>query len=76
LHPNDVKTLLLLINKLVDAGNTVIIVEHNTNIIRASDWVIDLGPEGGETGGYLVAEGTPEQIAVNKNSYTGAYLDI
>ncbi|MDN7242387.1 excinuclease ABC subunit UvrA [Planococcus sp. N028] len=76
LHPNDVKTLLLLINKLVDAGNTVIIVEHNTDIIRASDWVIDLGPEGGETGGYLVAEGTPEQIALNKKSYTGAYLNL
>ncbi|TWT13226.1 excinuclease ABC subunit UvrA [Planomicrobium sp. CPCC 101079] len=74
LHPNDVKTLLLLINKLVDAGNTVIIVEHNTDIIRASDWVIDLGPEGGEAGGYLVAEGTPEQVAGNGASYTGAYL--
>ncbi|PSL40152.1 excinuclease ABC subunit A [Planomicrobium soli] len=76
LHPNDVKTLLLLINKLVDAGNTVIVVEHNTDIIRASDWVIDLGPEGGEAGGYLVAEGTPEQVAANKESYTGAYLKV
>lgn len=76
LHPNDVKTLLLLINKLVDSGNTVIVVEHNTDIIRASDWVIDLGPEGGVMGGYLVAEGTPEQIAASKDSYTGAYLDF
>lgn len=74
LHPNDVKKLLVLLNKLVDAGNTVIVVEHNGDIIKASDWVIDIGPEGGEAGGMVVAEGTPEEIKENKNSYTGAYL--
>lgn len=74
LHPIDVKKLLVLLNKLVDAGNTVIVVEHNGDIIKASDWVIDIGPEGGEAGGMVVAEGTPEVIKANKNSYTGAYL--
>ncbi|MGI2328282.1 excinuclease ABC subunit UvrA [Planococcus sp. YIM B11945] len=74
LHPNDVKKLLLLINKLVDADNTVIVVEHNTDIIRASDWVIDLGPEGGAAGGYLIVEGTPEEIMAYPQSYTGTFL--
>ncbi|MCG7335012.1 excinuclease ABC subunit UvrA [Sporosarcina sp. ACRSM] len=76
LHPNDVKKLLVLLNKLVDAGNTVIIVEHNSDIIQASDWVIDIGPAGGEAGGRVVAEGTPEEIAANENSFTGAYLKV
>lgn len=74
LHPNDIKKLLLLLNKLVDEGHTVIIVEHNTQIIREADWVIDLGPEGGNGGGRVIAEGTPEQIAACKASYTGRFL--
>lgn len=74
LHPNDIKKLLLLLNKLVDDGHTVIIVEHNIQIIREADWVIDLGPDGGNEGGRVIAEGTPEEVAVNKASYTGRYL--
>ncbi len=74
LHPNDVTQLLKLLNRLVDAGNTVIMVEHNSQMIRASDWVVDLGPEGGEAGGQVMAEGTPEEIMKNKNSLTGQYL--
>lgn len=76
LHPNDVKQLLLLVNKLVDAGHTVIIVEHNTEMIQESDWVIDMGPEGGEAGGEVVATGTPEQIAANPASFTGNFLNV
>lgn len=76
LHPNDVKQLLLLLNKLVDAGNTVIIVEHNTEMIQETDWIVDLGPAGGEEGGYVVAEGTPEQVAKNPASYTGGFLKV
>ena len=74
LHPNDVKKLLLLLNKLVDEGHTVIIVEHNTQIIKQADWVIDLGPEGGAGGGRVIAQGSPEEIKVSKKSYTGMYL--
>lgn len=76
LHPNDVKQLLLLVNKLVDAGHTVIIVEHNTEMIQESDWVIDMGSEGGEAGGEVVATGTPEQIAANPASFTGNFLNV
>ncbi|MBP1995532.1 excinuclease ABC subunit UvrA [Paenibacillus eucommiae] len=74
LHPADVKQLLVLLNKLVDAGNTIITVEHNLDVVRASDWVIDMGPEGGEAGGEIVAEGTPETVALVEASYTGQYL--
>lgn len=74
LHPNDVIQLLELLNRLVDAGNTVIMVEHNSQMIRASDWVVDLGPEGGEAGGQIIAEGTPDKIIENRESYTGQYL--
>lgn len=74
LHPKDVKQLLVLLNKLVDRGNTVIVVEHNMDIIRASDWVIDLGPEGGNDGGTVVAAGTPEEVANARGSYTGKFL--
>ncbi|CEG22861.1 UvrABC system protein A [Planococcus massiliensis] len=76
LHPNDVKQLLVLLNKLVDAGHTVIIVEHNTEMIQESDWVIDIGPEGGEAGGDIVATGTPVQIAANPASFTGNFLTV
>jgi excinuclease ABC subunit A len=74
LHPRDVKQLLVLLNKLVDAGNTVILVEHNLDLISYSDWVIDIGPEGGDEGGTVVAEGTPEEIARIGASYTGQFL--
>lgn len=74
LHPSDTKQLQILLNKLVDTGNTVIIVEHSLELIRESDWVIDIGPEGGEAGGKLVAEGTPEKVAEVPASYTGMFL--
>ncbi|WP_209860540.1 excinuclease ABC subunit UvrA [Paenibacillus shirakamiensis] len=74
LHPTDIDRLHVLLDKLVDAGNTVVVVEHSMELIRESDWVIDIGPEGGAAGGTLVAEGTPEQIATVSNSYTGQYL--
>jgi excinuclease ABC subunit A len=70
----DVDKLLIVLNKLVDAGNTVLIIEHNLDVIKQADWIIDLGPEGGEAGGRVVAEGTPETIAVNPHSYTGQFL--
>jgi excinuclease ABC subunit A len=74
LHFEDVKMLLLVLNKLVDKGNTVIVIEHNMEVIKTADWIIDLGPEGGDTGGYIVAEGTPEEVARNPKSYTGKFL--
>jgi excinuclease ABC subunit A len=74
LHFEDIRMLLLVLNRLVDKGNTVIVIEHNLDVIKTADWVIDLGPEGGDEGGEIVAEGTPEQIAKNKRSYTGQYL--
>jgi excinuclease ABC subunit A len=74
LHPTDVNKLVVLLNKLVDAGNTVIIVEHTLEAIRASDWVIDIGPEGGQNGGQIVAIGTPEQISQMNQSHTGKFL--
>ncbi|NPV08657.1 MAG: excinuclease ABC subunit UvrA [Anaerolineae bacterium] len=74
LHFSDVARLLQVLGRLVDQGNTVVVIEHNLDVIRAADWVLDLGPEGGEEGGYLVAEGTPEQVALTAGSHTGAYL--
>ncbi len=74
LHFDDVGKLLHLLQKLTDKGNTVIIIEHNLDVIKAADWVIDLGPEGGAAGGRLVATGTPEEIAEIEDSYTGRYL--
>ncbi len=74
LHMADTARLLILLQKLVTAGNSVLVVEHNLDLIRAADWVIDLGPEGGQAGGYLVAEGAPEQIAAVEQSYTGRHL--
>ncbi|KHF40639.1 excinuclease ABC subunit UvrA [Halalkalibacter okhensis] len=74
LHPSDIDNLLLLLNRLVDAGNTVIVVEHTLEVIRSSDWVIDIGPDGGEMGGQIVAQGTPEQIALIDKSHTGRFL--
>ena len=74
LHPADIARLLLLLQRLVDAGNSVIVVEHNLDLVKAADWVIDLGPEGGVAGGQLVAEGTPEDVLKVKESYTGQFL--
>ena len=74
LHFSDVEMLMVAVSSLRDVGNTVVIIEHNIDVIACCDWVIDLGPGGGERGGKLVAEGTPEQIAANPDSVTGAFL--
>ncbi|MEL0236887.1 MAG: hypothetical protein VW952_00650, partial [Aquiluna sp.] len=74
LHFEDVRKLLLVLNGLVDKGNTVIVIEHNLDVIRCADWVIDLGPEGGSGGGQVVANGTPEAVAKSKTSHTGKFL--
>lgn len=74
LHTDDIKRLLQVLQRLVNEGNTVLIIEHNLDIIKSADWLIDLGPEGGDGGGQVVATGTPEQVAQVKNSYTGQYL--
>jgi excinuclease ABC subunit A len=74
LHFDDVRKLLDVLHRLTDLGNTIIIIEHNLDVIRNADWIIDLGPEGGEDGGRIVAQGTPEQVAKNKKSYTGQAL--
>ena len=75
LHFEDIRILLRVLQKLVDRGNTVIIIEHNLDVIKSSDWVIDLGPEGGDDGGEVIAIGTPEQIIKNIQSYTGRLLN-
>ncbi len=74
LHLKDIQKLLEVINRLADAGNTMLVIEHNLDVIKTADWVIDLGPEGGSEGGHIIAEGTPEQVARNKASVTGKYL--
>ena len=74
LHFEDIRILLKVLQKLVDRGNTVIIIEHNMDVIKSSDWVIDLGPEGGDEGGQIISCGTPESLAENKKSYTGQFL--
>ncbi|CAM8282331.1 excinuclease ABC subunit UvrA [Candidatus Methylopumilus planktonicus] len=74
LHFADIQLLLDVIHKLRDAGNTIVIIEHNLDVIKTADWVIDLGPEGGDGGGEIIAEGTPEEVSNNKKSYTGKYL--
>ena len=74
LHFEDVNKLLKVLQELTDKGNTVIVIEHNLDVIKCADWVIDLGPEGGKAGGLLVAEGTPEQVALVAHSHTGQYL--
>jgi len=74
LHAADVDKLVAVLNRLVDAGNTVVIIEHHPDIIKVADWIIDLGPEGGDAGGEIVAEGTPEQVAQVEGSYTGRFL--
>jgi excinuclease ABC subunit A len=74
LHFDDVQKLLNVLFRLVDQGNTVVVIEHNLDVVKCADWVIDLGPEGGEAGGYIIAEGTPEQVACVRSSSTGQFL--
>ncbi len=74
LHPEDVRKLLNVLHRLVDAGNTVVVIEHNLDVIKTADWIIDLGPEGGERGGEVIAEGPPEKVAEISHSYTGQFL--
>jgi excinuclease ABC subunit A len=74
LHFEDIRVLLSVLNKLVDRGNTVIVIEHNLDIIKCADYIIDLGPEGGDKGGYILATGTPEELIQEENSYTAKYL--
>ncbi len=74
LHFDDVSRLMVVLNKLVDTGNTVLVIEHNLEVIKCADWIVDLGPEGGNAGGEIVAVGTPEQVAKNSRSFTGQYL--
>ncbi len=74
LHFADAQRLLGVLERLVDAGNTVVVIEHNLDVIKTADWIIDLGPEGGDTGGEVVAIGTPEQLAQEPTSFTGEYL--
>jgi len=74
LHFEDVKKLLEVLHALVDTGNTILVIEHNLEVIKTADWIVDLGPEGGSGGGRVVATGTPEDIAQAKGSYTGEYL--
>jgi excinuclease ABC subunit A len=74
LHFADIQQLLNVLHRLVDAGNTVVIIEHNLEVIKNADWIIDLGPGGGDAGGYIVAEGTPEEVAKTERSFTGRYL--
>jgi excinuclease ABC subunit A len=74
LHFQDIALLLDVLRKLVEGGNTVVIIEHNLDVIKTADWVIDLGPEGGDGGGRIIAQGTPEQVAATPESHTGRYL--
>jgi excinuclease ABC subunit A len=74
LHFQDIEMLLSVLHRLRDHGNTVVVIEHNLDVIKTADWVIDLGPEGGDGGGRIIASGTPEQVAKVKGSYTGRYL--
>ena len=74
LHFNDIKQLLGVLNILVDKGNTIVVIEHNMDVIKVADWIVDMGPEGGDGGGEVVAQGTPETVAKVKASYTGRFL--
>jgi len=74
LHPHDVKKLIALLKKLIQQGNSVVVVEHNIDVINKSDWIIDLGPEGGDRGGYIIGEGTVEDLIKNERSKTGRAL--
>ena len=74
LHFHDISTLLVSMRKLIDKGNSILIIEHNIDVIKCADWIIDIGPEGGENGGNIIATGTPEDVAKTPESYTGQYL--
>jgi excinuclease ABC subunit A len=74
LHFEDIRKLLGVLGRLVDQGNSVIVIEHNLDVIKTADWVVDLGPEGGTGGGLVIAEGTPEQVAAAQGSHTGTFL--
>src|SRR5690606_14315165 len=74
LHTDDVKKLVSVLHQIVDQGATMVVIEHNLDVIKNADYIIDLGPEGGEKGGYIVGSGTPEELAMNTKSYTGRYL--
>ena len=74
LHFADVERLLEVLDRLVEPGNTVVVIEHNLDVIKTADWIVDLGPEGGEAGGQIIATGTPEQVAAVAASYTGRFL--
>jgi excinuclease ABC subunit A len=74
LHFHDISLLMSVLNKLVDAGNTVVVIEHNLDVVKTADWLIDLGPEGGDSGGHIVAQGTPETVSNQPDSHTGRYL--
>ena len=74
LHFADIELLLGVLNRLKDQGNTVVVIEHNLDVVKTADWIIDLGPEGGSDGGQIVAEGTPEDVAKVKESFTGNFL--
>ena len=74
LHFEDVRTLLEVLHELVDHGNTVVVIEHNLDVVKTADWLLDFGPEGGDGGGLIVSKGTPEQVAADAESWTGRYL--
>ena len=74
LHTDDVRKLIDVINRIVDNGDSVVMIEHNLDMIKVADYIVDLGPEGGDKGGQIVATGTPEEVSTNKKSYTGLYL--
>ena len=74
LHFEDIRKLLLVLGRLVDQGNTVLVIEHNLDVIKTADWIVDMGPEGGSRGGLVVAEGTPESVAADPTSFTGHFL--
>ncbi len=74
MHFDDIQRLLQVLNALVDKGNTVLVIEHNLDVVKCADWVVDMGPEGGAKGGLIVAEGTPEEIVKQKKSVTAKYL--
>ncbi|MFL5702275.1 MAG: ATP-binding cassette domain-containing protein, partial [Ktedonobacteraceae bacterium] len=74
LHFADVERLLQILQRLVDAGNSIVVIEHNLDVIKSADWLIDLGPHGGDAGGQVIAQGTPEDVAANEQSFTGHFL--
>ena len=76
LHFEDIRQLLKVLTKLVEKGNTVLVIEHNLDVVKMADWIIDLGPEGGRGGGKIIVEGTPEKVAKKKGSFTGEFLKL